>query len=293
MTGPVDHPTPSLLPLLGALASQVAFVTAVLYYFGWAHHRAFYGHFGVPAAMLGFTTQDYVLASLSAMFVPVLVTLLIALALLPLHRVPAVHARRTARPRRTLRGWVLGLAVTGGSLTVLVAVAALIPTPLAAPLATPGPVLLVAGAAFSACALGLRWRHRFLIGSAHASRVATRAGVLALVSIAVIGYIWAVAAYGERKGAREAAHAEAAHFIDRPTVLVFSTERLALEGAGTQVGEISAPGERYRYVYSGLWLLARAGDRWYLLPQQWQRGRDRVFLLEDDESVRVDLGRNP
>ncbi|SNY75654.1 hypothetical protein SAMN04244553_0531 [Nocardia amikacinitolerans] len=293
VSSPIDARAVALLPLLGAIASQVAFVTAVLYYFGWAYSRAFFGHFGVPAGTLEFSTQDYVLFSVGAMFLPLLATLFGILALLAVRGVPAWHALRSGRPRTILRRWVLVFTAAGMLLAAVVAVLAFVPTRFAGPLAVEAPFLLIAGAAMIGYASWLRWRYPTVLGVRRPSRTVMQVRTIALVAVAMIGYVWAVAAFAERKGHDDAAHQEAVRFVDRPAIVVFSVDRLGIEGSGAQVGELTEPNGKYRYAYSGLWLLARASDRYYLLPQQWQAKRDRVFVIEDSESVRIDIARNP
>ncbi|MEV0339308.1 hypothetical protein AB0H49_09800 [Nocardia sp. NPDC050713] len=293
MTNANDERAFALLPLLGALASQVAFLTGVLYYFGWAYSRAFFGYFGVPAGTLGFSTQDYVLFSVGTMFVPLLATLLAILVLLAARRLPAWHALVSGRPRDTLRWWVRAFALAGTLLIVAVAVLVYVPTPFAAPLSVEAPFLLIAGAAMIGYASWLRWRYPTVLGVRRTPRTVMQVRTIALVAVAMIGYVWAVAAFAERKGHDDAVHQEAVRFVDRPAIVVFSVDRLGIEGSGAQVGELTEPNGRYRYVYSGLWLLARTSDRYYLLPQQWQAKRDRVFVLEDNDSIRIDIARNP
>ncbi|WP_431970372.1 hypothetical protein [Nocardia sp. bgisy134] len=293
MTAASDARAFALLPLLGAIASQVAFVTGVLYYFGWAYSRAFFGHFGVSAGTLGFTTQDYVLFSVGAMFLPLLSTLFWILALLAVRKLPVWHALKSGRPRTTLR-WYVRLSAAAGTLFVAaVAVLTSIPTRFAGPLAEEAPFLLIAGAAMIGYATWLLWRYPAALGIRRPSRTVMQVRTIALVAVAMIGYVWAAAAFAERKGTDDALHQEAAHFIDRPAIVVFSVDRLGIEGAGTQVGEMTAPNEKYRYVYSGLWLLIRTSDRYYLLPQQWKAKQDRVFVIKDSDSIRVDIARNP
>ncbi|WP_068054909.1 hypothetical protein [Nocardia xishanensis] len=293
MTSETDARAFALLPLLGAVASQVAFVTGVLYYFGWAYSRAFFWHFGVSAGTLGFTTQDYILFSVGAMFLPLLTTLFWILGLLAVRRLPVWHALKSGRPRKTLRWWVRLSAAAGVLLIAVVAVITSTPTPFAAPLVEEAPFLLIAGAAMIGYATWLLWRYPAVLGIRRPSRTVMQVRTIALVAIVMIGYIWAVAAFADRKGRDDAVHQEAVHFVDRPAIVVFSVDRLGIEGAGAQVGEITAPNEKYRYVYSGLWLLVRTSDRYYLLPQQWKAKQDRVFVIKDSDSIRIDIARNP
>src|SRR6202007_2631410 len=52
----------------------------------WARTYAFYSYFGVDGTLLGFSTRDYVLRSIQPIFPSLVVTLLLALCLLGLHR---------------------------------------------------------------------------------------------------------------------------------------------------------------------------------------------------------------
>jgi hypothetical protein len=94
--------------------------------------------------------------------------------------------------------------------------------------------------------------------------------------------------YADRLGTRLAADT-AADLPVQPGVVVYSTERIALSGPGVTVDEIVQPGVKYRFQYTGLRLLGRAPDKFLLLPSRWQRGRDRVLLLRDDNSIRIDI----
>lgn len=109
-----------------------------------------------------------------------------------------------------------------------------------------------------------------------------------LLTLGLIGGLWAVARYGDDVGTRSAA-SFAANLLDQPGVVVYSTERIALNGTGIDVNEITQAGAKYHYQYTGLRLFVRSQDRFLLLPSQWQLGRDRVFLLRDDDSIRIDI----
>ncbi|WP_328410158.1 hypothetical protein [Nocardia sp. NBC_00403] len=288
---------PSTISVIGALLSQVAFVTGVLYYFGWAYSHAYFAYFGVDAGALGFTTQEYVLRSVNSLFRPGMFTLLAVLVLLAGRWLPELHARWSRRPRRTLRRWVGVTGAIGVALTVAVVIAMFVPTNVAGPVGIYAPFVLLAGMVCSGFASRLRWKYRSLLGI-HAPRtaadvVASKTRMLVLIAIGMVAYVWAVAAYADRRGLDDAQRAASDHFIDKPSVLLFSVDRLGIDGAGAQVGEIMMPGEKYRYVYSGLWLLARTTDRYYLLPQLWQAKTDRVFVIKDGDTIRIDIARNP
>lgn len=116
----------------------------------------------------------------------------------------------------------------------------------------------------------------------------SRAYAVTLLALGLIGGLWAVASYGEDVGTRSAA-GFAAQLLVQPGVVIYSIDRIALNGTGIDVNEITQAGAKYHYQYTGLRLLVRSQDRFLLVPSQWQLGRDRVFLLRDDDSIRVDV----
>ncbi|MFI6167056.1 hypothetical protein ACIBCN_09720 [Nocardia sp. NPDC051052] len=294
MTRP-NIPAPSLLSIPAAIASQAAAVTAVLYYFGWAYSRAFFGYFGVDVTMLSFSTQDYVLRSLNGAFYPATVTLFVVIVLMTLRQLPEWHAIRSRRPRRTLRRWVALTGIVGATLLAAVLLAMLLSFDFGGARITL-PLLLIAGATLVGYAGLLRRKYPVLLRSRRrvpGTTAGFQAQPLVLVALIALSYLWAVGAAADHQGHGDAQRAEAAHFVDRSSVLIFSTERLAIEGSGATVGEITAPGEKYRYVYSGLWLLASTPDRYFLIPQRWSVAQDRVFIVRDSDTIRIDIARNP
>ncbi len=116
----------------------------------------------------------------------------------------------------------------------------------------------------------------------------SRTYYLTLVVLGLIAGLWAVSVYGDHVGTRLAT-TTAAQLPNRPSIVVYSTERIALNGPGIDVSEITLPDTKYHYQYNGLRLLVRAQDKFLLLPASWQHGRDRVFLLRDDGSIRIDI----
>ena len=60
-----------LLGLIAGIVAPATLLTALAYYFGWRRERAFAGYFGIDPSVLGFSTSDYILRSVDALFVPV------------------------------------------------------------------------------------------------------------------------------------------------------------------------------------------------------------------------------
>lgn len=116
----------------------------------------------------------------------------------------------------------------------------------------------------------------------------SRERALILLALGLIGILWAVSLHAYQVGAETATRA-AADLPNQPAIVLYSAERIAIDGPGVNVTEIAQSGSKYHYQYSGLRLLTRSASTYLLLPRYWQRGRDRVFVIRDDGSIRIDV----
>src|SRR5215471_16050550 len=88
---------PQLAKILGGVVAPTTLLTALLYYFGWSHAYWFCNYFGVNSTVLGFTTTDYLMRSVDALFVPMTVAASGALLAVWCHTL--LRARLAACPR--------------------------------------------------------------------------------------------------------------------------------------------------------------------------------------------------
>lgn len=116
----------------------------------------------------------------------------------------------------------------------------------------------------------------------------SRAYTLTLLSLGMLAGLWAVSIYGDHVGTRFATDF-AAQLPTQPGVVIYSTERIALNGPGIDVREIAELDTKYHYQYTGLRFLARSPDKFLLVPSRWQHDRDRVLFLRDDNTIRIDI----
>ncbi len=105
------------MTLLGAIVAHTTLLTSLLFYFGWSHAVWFFDYFGVNSTLLGLTTQDYLIRSLDALFVPMTVAACAGLLVLWGHAVLRARLAAGYRPRR-LRVLVPVMAVAGLVLAV-------------------------------------------------------------------------------------------------------------------------------------------------------------------------------
>lgn len=276
------------LATAGTITSQTVLITGLLYYFGWVRAQATVSYFGLDTSLVGYSTTDYLLRSVNVTFTSFIRVAFVVLVLLGLHRLVVLRALEMPAGSRARRMVQWMVTVTRGVAVVLAAVVVirmLFPDQLGWPSGLTLPLVLTASAALLGYVTHLR--------STHPEGLATtptpRSQALVLLAIGMLGALWAVSLYADQVGRQVATNIVAELPDRRPAVVIYSAERIALNGTGVEVAEIAQPGSRYRYQYSGLRFFARSTDKYLLLPVGWQRGHDRVFVVPDDDSIRIDI----
>jgi hypothetical protein len=69
------------LSVAGTLGPPLTVTTSLMFYFGWARSDTQARSISLDVTLFGFTTQDYVMRSVSTLYIPLLVTVSIALGL--------------------------------------------------------------------------------------------------------------------------------------------------------------------------------------------------------------------
>jgi len=119
-----------------------------------------------------------------------------------------------------------------------------------------------------------------------------KAQFVALAGLLAGGIFWAWGSYAGRVGTADAQQM-ALDLPYRTEVSVFSAGRLGLDGHGVTFDAYGDDDSVYHYRYTGLRLLLRSGDRYFLVPKNWQRGRDAVFVLSESGGVRIQFVAPP
>lgn len=270
------------LALGGMITSQTAFLGGLFYYFGWARVQATLSYFGVDITLVDYSFSEYLLRSIGITFLPFTK---VVLALLVLWGIYQFVVQRWLE-RRVDQRFVAVAYIIAVALVTLVIVGVLVPDQIGLPLGRVLPLLLVGSVAVFGYALHLHSTYT----KASATRQPSPTGValVLLTTLGLLGMVWAVGLHADQAGKRIATDI-VADLAGRPAVVLYSTERIAVAGTGVHVAEIAQPDSKYRYQYSGIRLLARSTDKYLLLPVSWYRGRDRVFIVPDDDSIRIDL----
>jgi hypothetical protein len=303
-----------VLGIIAVGASQTAVLTGVLYYFGWARTNAFLVYFGLDPTMVGYDTTDYVLRSIGVAFPAAVGVSVIGLAAFAVHRgvVAPLAGRRADGGRWARRCFLAVLAVAaalfgalgvgllaphrfGSGLGLLFPLGIVVLTVLVGYLDHLRRTYLLPARASAASGPGYRpfaelRQHQAeppAAGST-ASAAPARGLVLLLAGLGLLGAFWAAGLQADAAGRRFAEDLVRTLPVE-PQVVLFTEHRLQLDGPGVQVAPLGADGDRYRFQYSGIRTLIRTKQALLLIPVGWQRGRDRVFVVPDDGSSRVDI----
>src|SRR4029453_18785564 len=116
-----EPPLRSALSVLTTLGPPLTIATALMFYFGWARSDTQARVMGLDVSLFGYSTQDYVLQSISTLYLPLPVIASSALGWLALHRqVDRALGRSSARPTLRTAGRVaLGVGLLMAALAVV------------------------------------------------------------------------------------------------------------------------------------------------------------------------------
>ncbi|WHM38132.1 hypothetical protein [Streptomyces sp. BPTC-684] len=280
-----EQPTPTRPPWgawLKAVAGFVApttLLTGLLLFFGFAYTDSLYEYFGIDPATLGLSTQDYLLRSAGALYMPVGVML--AAGLVGALGFAWVSSLGDSRPGPVRRmGQVSVVLIACGAALFVLGMLGGFQVWLAGPLDTP--LLLVGGLLLVVYGRAL---HLKTTGHSFPGELKALAIVAALIALSSF---WAVQAYAQTHGYDDGRYL-ARHLRLRPAVVVDTPERLYFGAARVQETSLpeAGPTQKYRYRYRGLRLLAQSGNRMFLIPDGWTRTRGAVIMIPADGSVRV------
>jgi hypothetical protein len=293
--------------LLGALGGVLTLITAVLFYFGWRRSDVQARAMNIDVSLFGFSTQDYVLRSISALYLPLLVVLSLGLGWLWVHLLVVRLLRSdvlTSRERRTAAAaWTLWIAIAGvtlavGCLLFALAVGTRSPPPLIAWLANRlqtrqwvVPLVLVVATLIASYAW---WIHRQMqpnrVGEPrHPWQMVLPAGLVA--GTVVLGAFWMLEEYAAAVGRGYAL--QLSQGVDRlARTVVISPTPLGIVAPGVteeRLGRADSPDVRYRTI--GLRLLARSGDKILLVHDGWAPGKGTVIVLPDSDDLAWQFSR--
>ncbi|MEV6271416.1 hypothetical protein AB0L64_29925 [Kribbella sp. NPDC051936] len=275
--------------MLTTLGPPLTIATALMIYFGWARSDTQAREMGLDVSLFGYTTRDYVMNSISTLYLPLLVLAGLALGALAVHlRVDAALRRTEARPALRRAGRIALLSGLGA-----VAAAVVAATVAGDTVDLVAPLIVAAGTIVAA--YGARLRTAATDKSAAAQRGAPpvwyRAFRLLLVGgVVTAALFWAVSDYATAVGRGYARQVQDnVRYLPRATV--FSSTPLGLEAPGVVEEPIVEGGKTVHYRTTGLRLLVVSGGRAFLLPNGWRAGSGTVVVLPDNDEIRWQFSR--
>lgn len=290
--------------ILGSLGAFVTIVTAVMLYFGWRRSDVQAREMGIDVSLFGFSAQDYVLRSISSLYLPLLVIFGLVLALFWLHGKIVLMLRRLAVARPDAKEQAArrcrSVAVAATALAAACVLFALA-TGMSSP---PWPVEHIADALVdrqwivpsvlvlaTLTATYAFWAHRWLTESDDAEsspwQVALTGAIVA--STVVLGSFWMLEEYASSIGRRYALQI-AADVDALPRASVVSPTPLGIRAAGVQEELVRSLGSTY-YRTVGLRLLARSGGKVLLLPENWTPIDGTIVVVTDRDDLVWEFSR--
>jgi hypothetical protein len=284
--------------VLGSLGALVTIFTAIMFYFGWRRSEVQAHEMGIDVSLFDFSAQDYVLRSISSLYLPLLVIFGAALVWFVFHGKFVVTLRRlkTAQSsvqRRSARRFrVVGITATALAVAcVLFSLA----TGLSSP---PWPIEPIADALFdhqwvvpatlifaTVTATYAFWARRQLPDSSHSNGSPWQAAVTGAIiasTLALAGF-WMLEEYSSAVGLRYA-NQIADSIESLPRASIVSRTPLGIQGDGVREEVVQALGSTY-YRTTGLRLLARSGGKVLLLPDGWTLGQGTVVVITDRDDL--------
>jgi hypothetical protein len=271
------------------IGPPLTLVTALMIYFGWARTREQGRQMGVDVSLFGYSTQDYVLRSISSLYIPLLAFAAVALAWLAAHQRVQRALRWPARwPRlRRVGRAALALGLLLAAVAVVVASVGLA-SPAWLPLATP----LVLAAGTLVAAYGGWLVSATPGGPENPVAVPTWQATLRLLclgSIVSLALFWAMSVYAGIVGRGYALQVEQ-QVARLPEATAFSRSPLGIEASGIVETRLGS-GDGVTYRTSGLRFLERSGGRIFLVHNGWTARDGSVIVLPDNDEIRWQFSR--
>lgn len=290
--GSDESPLRSALSVLTTLGPPLTIATALMFYFGWARSDTQARVMGLDVSLFGFSTQDYVLQSISTLYIPLLVSAALAIGWLGLHQhVGRALSRPSSRPVLRIAGWAaLGTGLVMAASAVLAATLNRNRAPLVLPLVLAGGAAIAAYGGWLAGAAG---DPRAPLPASPPWQRALRA--LLVGTVITLALFWEVSNYADVVGRGKAL--ELARTVPAmPRATAFSATPLGIQAPGVREERLDlapedATKDALRYRTTGMRFLVRSGGRMFLLHDGWTPRRGTVIVLPDNDQVRWQFSR--
>lgn len=251
-------------------------------YFGWARSNAQAYYMGLDVSLFGFSVQDYVIRSVTTLYLPLLVAIGVGLGWLALHRrVLSILASQEAEGTLRLAGLA---ALASGLFMAAAALVAAAANRTWQPLVVP----LVLAVGIGVAAYGA-WLARAVQYGADGAAWQTALRKLLVGAMISLAMFWELSNYADVVG-RGQALGIANNIDSQPRATAYSAHPLGIKAPGVHEDKINM-GDTVIYRTTGLRLLVQSGGRLFLLHDGWTPQHGTVIVLPDNDQTRWEFSR--
>jgi hypothetical protein len=282
---------PRWVGVVGLFIAPTTVITAVCYFYGYVATRKYFSYFGIDIDAVGFTSSDYVMRSVRALFVPVVAGLVTYVALLW----AGAYLRRIVQSGRQTRtrtlGW--GAAAVGAAGTAWAIVSLTRPQWALVHVDALTPISLGLGAALLGVGL-------WMLTSSEAPAVpgllaaARRASLMVAAGAIVLALFWITAIFAAAYGEDQARITTVRLWSQENSVVLDADASLYLPVPPQQIKVTWArpadPATKPKFLrYECFRALAVHGDRWILVPARWTPEYGYAVIVTADSSHLISI----
>ena len=290
-----DKPTPPAIHrwigIVGLFVAPTTVITSLCYFYGYASARKYFDYFGIDSNAIGFTTSDYVIRSVRALYLPIVLLLLVWLILL--WAVPYVRTFVNGGSRPGLLravAWTLIAIGTLGLVRGIVGMTA--PSLKLDRIAALTPVGLCLGSA--ALVIGVWMVAASRTTKPLAFEAAPRSSLVVAGAAIVVGLFWITQEYAIFRGEDDAKTTNAQLWTRETGVVLDTRDRLAPPAAlikETRLAPEDPALEPTLFRYECFRTLAVQGDRWVLIPAKWTIENGYAVIVTAGPANRISVNK--
>jgi hypothetical protein len=288
--------TPRVVPkwigVVGLFVAPTTVITSLCYFFGYVATRTYFAYFGIDTDAIGFTTGDYAMRSIPALYMPLIAGLLTWVAMLWAGEYLRRLVQSGRRPRLVRR--IAWAAVALGAVSIARAILGLKPewalihgdpvTPVTLGL---GSALLVVGFSMLVGARAATDAPRELSGAHRASFVVAAGGIVAAL-------FWITAMVATARGLSEAEIARSHLWDEENTVVLVTDASQSLPVPPKQirvswVPPVDPAAKPTLLRYQCFRSLTVHNNRWVLVPARWTPEYGYAVIITTDSSHLISL----
>jgi hypothetical protein len=271
------------IEVLTRIIAPVTLITALLFYFGYVRTASVWLAFGVDPSVLELSVNDYLLRSVRSVFWPLAILLAFGLGASWGHAIVTSWIARGGGGHRAQPVALSCVAI--GCASIAIGMIRFLTGVSTSYEALTIPILFTVGVVFSSYGIFL-WPRSARLARHSTGLRDVHIGIS--IALVVLGIFWSIGAYAQIVGQQQARRL-ASDIGLLPRIVVYSERRLELHGAGITESTLSRSDSAYHFRYSGLLMLIRSNDTYFLLPKGWTPEEGFAISLAESPTVRLEF----